>query len=296
VDRPLEHYALGVLAQIGQQLDQGEFPRVTNGGVVLPSNVPIRSSTLGTEHNYVFKSATRGSSAGSWQGAAGGQRTSSGPRTPGSAAPLLGTAVPANYESELSAIREAYPDAQLHADDHGYWLTARSSVLEGLAKAAQFYIAVAPNWSSVRSWAFWTHPVMYPEWIGPRHTNFFDGSICAFEPSDETWRYGDSFVSLLDLYTVWALRHLHLQILGRWPGYQAVHRPIERLLELRDDEYCGCAATSRLYGQCCKAKDSSVSHVREAVQFALSPRCPPRLLVASVIGAKRLPRIADVIL
>lgn len=294
--RPLEQSAFRVLTQIGQQLDQGRFPRVMNGGVVVPSDAGIHPSTLGTEHNYVFRPAERGPSARSWQRAAGRQRTSSGPRTPGSTAPLLGAAGSENHESELSEVREAYPDAQCQDDDHGYWLIVRSTVLEGLDKAAQFFVAVASGWFAVRGWAFWTHPVMTPEWIGPRHTNFFDGSICAFEPSDETWRYGDSFVSLLDLYTVWALRHLHLQILGRWPGYQAVHRPVERLLELRDDEYCGCGTTSRLYGECCRAKDRSVSHVREAVQLALSPRCPPRSLVTSAIAARQLPRIADVLI
>lgn len=291
----LQHGTVELLAEIGRQLDQHLFPRVMNGGVVVPSDVDVLSSTLGKENERVFKSATRRSAAGSWPRAAGWQRSSSRSWTPSASAPFLGAAAEESREAKLGEVRQAYPGALTQSDDYGYWLFVPSAVLDGLQRHVMFAIAVASAWSIVRSWAFWMHPLAIPEWIGPRHTNFFDGSICAFEPSDETWNYGDSLVSLVDLYTVWALRHLHLQVFGRWPGYQAVHHPIERILELRDDEYCGCGTTTSLYGQCCKAKDRSTSRVKDAVQFALSPRRPPRSLLDYVQRAKALPRIVDVL-
>jgi len=57
------------------------------------------------------------------------------------------------------------------------------------------------------------------------------------------------------MYTLWALRHEHLRVFGRWPGYQSVPLAYERLEELRDDEHCGCNRSERLYKDCCKGKD-----------------------------------------
>jgi hypothetical protein len=175
------------------------------------------------------------------------------------------------------------------------WLLSESAILDGLPQRALFVVGISFAWSMVRSWGFWVSPLETVRWIGPRHTNFFDGSICAFEPADGTWDFGDSLVELLDLYTVWALRHLHLQALGRWPGSQAVHHAIERILELREDEYCGCGGSGKKYADCCKARDSANSRIKDAVQYALTPRRPPRLLSQAVLDGSELPRFGDLL-
>jgi hypothetical protein len=135
------------------------------------------------------------------------------------------------------------------------WFLVPSRLLAGLSQPALFLVGVSYVRTAVRSWSFWRDPVVGPVWIGPRHTNYPDGSICAYEPSDSTWIFGNPLVELIDLYSVWALRHLHLRTFGRWPGAQAVHRPYERPLELNPEEHCGCGSQARSYAECCPPED-----------------------------------------
>jgi hypothetical protein len=137
-----------------------------------------------------------------------------------------------------------------------------------------------------RSWGFWFQGC----WIGPRHTNFPDGSICCFNFGDGTWFVGESLVALLDMNTVWAIRHLHLRFFGRWPGRQVAHYPYERTLELHDDELCGCGSSNR-YAECCKPADSKCDQVREAVSFAMMGplRSPPDAVRQFLTGAAPTP-------
>ncbi len=261
----------------------------------MPSETAVYPTTLGMEKENVVESRARRSEAGPWPRAAGWQRAAGRSWPSRQAAPVVSPAFQKQYEEELGAVRQAYPRTQLWHQGDGVWLLSKSAVLDGLRQHAIFLTGISFAWSMVRSWAYWSAPLALPVWIGPRHTNFFDGSICAFEPTDGTWGFGDSLVELLDLYTVWALRHLHLQIFGRWPGYQAVHYPVERLLELREDEYCGCGMTGKMYGECCKAKDAAKSRVADAVQFALSPRRPPGSVTKAVRTGDAPPLLANLL-
>lgn len=155
------------------------------------------------------------------------------------------------------------------------WLFAESELIEGLGRRAAFaiqlpYIAKKP----VRAWGFWTTGVS-KTWIGPRHTNFPDGSICAFEPRDRTWTLGNSLVTLVDLYSVWAVRHLYLEKYGKWPGRQSVPIAAERLLELGGNELCGCDHPRGTYGQCCKPSDKANTSGSDLLEFAIKTRKPP---------------------
>jgi hypothetical protein len=149
------------------------------------------------------------------------------------------------------------------------WLLTNSAVLNGLGKKATFLVAIPfdPR-LRVRSWGFWT-TVIGVRWIGPRHTNWPDGDICAYTPSDGTWKVGGSLVKLLDLNTLWALRHLHFEEFGRWPGYHSAPHPYERITELQDDEFCGCENSHRLYRDCCKVSDLAEDQARIALDFCL---------------------------
>lgn len=163
------------------------------------------------------------------------------------------------------------------------WLVAQSGLLYGSQRLATFVIGVAfAPALGIRGWGFWSSPFSHT-WIGPRHTNYPDGSICAFEPSDGTWKFGDSLVSLLDLYSLWATRHLHLERLGRWPGRQAAVDPYERLSEIRDDEFCGCERGDALYSECCKDSDSK--RRSEGVDFVRRTglRKPPKQILAFLL-------------
>jgi hypothetical protein len=151
----------------------------------------------------------------------------------------------------------------------------------------------------VRTWAFWTGLITTAAWIGPRHTNFPDGSVCAFEPADGTWAFGDSLVDLMDLYTVWVLRHLHLQTVGRWPGYQSVRLPYERILELRPDEFCGCEQSHLLYGGCCRNTDLARDRMADAMNFFFFSqgrlREPPASVLRFVHEGGEPPAVNDVL-
>lgn len=111
---------------------------------------------------------------------------------------------------------------------------------------------------------------------------------------------GDPIVKLLDLHSVWAVRHLHLQVFGRWPGPQAVHHPYERILELREDEYCGCAVGDKLYGECCRNEDLATNPIANAVSFFFfSGGClrePPEAVARFVRQEKEEPPRLDELL
>lgn len=246
---------LNLLKEIGALLDQNRFPHVYNGGFVKPSETTFHTQTLGKEKEHERQ---RRSSAGSWQRPARRQGA------PGPAAPVICASLRNKYEKELDEVRETYPGVKTWQQKEGLWLLTESALLRGLGKKATFLIAIpyfpAPY---AKSWGFWT-TAMYTQWIGPRHTNFPDGSICAFEPKDQTWEIGKPLISLLDLYSIWAIRHLHMATLERWPGRQSVHHPYERLTEIQDDEFCGCDISEKLYKDCCKPNDLALD--KEAIK------------------------------
>ena len=291
--------AKGMLREFGRQLDGIVFPRVTDGGFVLPSEPCQRSSTVGTEKKD-GASKQRRSEAGQGTRTSRRQGSAGGARTSGETAPLVVTGITDRYEQELHGVERAYPGAKSWRDEEGLWLITESALLHCLRRSALFLTGISAQLNCVRSWGFWQNPVALPSWIGPRHTNFPDGSICAFEPSDQTWVIGNSIVELLDLYTVWALRHLYLEVFGRWPGPQAVRWPYERLLEFRVDEQCGCGAPTKLYGECCLQKDLSRKRLPLAINFLAQTggghRRPPDAVVNFVrSGGRDAPRFAEVL-
>jgi hypothetical protein len=158
-------------------------------------------------------------------------------------------------------------------------LLVESALIHGLGRSALFLVVVPRDTRRrVTSWGFWGSLALPGSWIGPRHTNAPDGSICAFELRDGTWQQGDSLVKLLDLYSLWAARHLHMERYQRWPGYQSVQHTFERIVELRPDEYCGCSNSDKLYKDCCQSKDQKTSQLAAAIQYANSgfgSRLPP---------------------
>jgi hypothetical protein len=105
---------------------------------------------------------------------------------------------------------------------------------------------------------------------------------------------GDSFVTLLDIYSLWAIRHLHLEILGRWPGRQKARWPFERIIETRPDELCGCGSMER-YADCCRQADLHSDFNALRYEFLRDTqggtRKPPAELTAALEGKVPLPRI-----
>ncbi|HEB56393.1 MAG TPA: hypothetical protein ENI98_08830 [Gammaproteobacteria bacterium] len=279
------------LQDIGYQLDNNIYPVVKNGGVIMPCELSV-TSNMG-EETKDEKRTSRRSKTRAWK------RTTRRQRPSNKTTSLICTDIQTQYESELDAVYKAYPKTQVWYQQDGLILLTESEILFGLNRPATFLVVIpyAKN-LVVKGWGFWVGSIDI-DWIGPRHTNFPDGSICAFEPSDATWTKSDSLVELLDLYSFWALRHLYLKIYGRWPGQQAVQFPYERILELRSDEYCGCKQSDKLYAECCQRKDLKNNHVANAVNFILScsggHRKPPETIINFIHRQSNPPKIVELI-
>lgn len=286
------------LQQIGCQLDNYIFPRVKNGGIVMPSGPAVSSATLGVE-KHDAKSRQRRSEARPRPGSAGREGPPRGSWSARQTTPFVRKCIQTQYEDELDAVLEAYPGTQVWRQEEGLWLLTESSLLPGFQQRALFLTGISFARGIVRGWGFWSGCLINPIWIGPRHTNFPDGSICAYEPTDGTWVIGDHIVELLDLYTLWALRHLHLQVLGRWPGHQSVRHPYERILELREDERCGCGKTDKLYGECCRKNDMARNQLADAVSFVVHSggglRKPPVAVMMFIHEQIEPPRFRDLL-
>lgn len=283
-----------LLQTIGNQLDHQIFPLVKNGGIVAPSESAV-PSTLGEEKCYGHKrNAIRSEKA-----TPGGKGSAGGSWSPRQTAPVIGASLQARYEDELDAVHRAYPGTKVWRQDDGLWLLTESALLTGLREAAIFLTGISYSRAIVRGWGFWRGALGNLTWIGPRHTNFPDGSVCAYQPSDGTWAPGDHIVALLDLYTVWALRHLHLEVFNRWPGPQAVFHPYERILESREEEHCGCGQFHKRYGECCQAKDLARNRIADAINFFVLTgggiREPPSVIVRSVRDQSEPPQISNLL-
>lgn len=259
----------------------------------MPGETTVPREKLGKETENV-KRRKRRSATEPRQRAAGRQgqahRSGSSRR---SGPPVICASLQKQYAAELDAVQEAYPGTKVWHKTEGLWLLTESTILSGLGKKATFLTAIPYRQASTaKSWGFWTTAIS-AQWIGPRHTNFPDGSVCAFELRDETWVMGDSIVTLLDLYSVWACRHFHLETFGRWPGRQAVHHPFERLTELNDDEFCGCDGSGKLYRDCCKKHDLDEDRIALAADFRIhycdGLRSPPELISKFVRYGGELP-------
>lgn len=252
------------LQQIGRHLDRGIYPAVYHGGFVKPREdaIPI---TRGEEDHHERQTQRRPATE-PWQWAAGGQGASGGSGASDQATQIVRPDLQSQYSEELSAVQKTYPRTLAWQLREGILLLTESALIEDIDRSALFLTAVPyDDRKGVKSWGFWGSLTLPGPWIGPRHTNVPDGSICAFEPRDGTWRKGDSLIELLDLYSLWAVRHLHLEHYQRWPGYQSVGFPHERILELRPDEFCGCGQSNRLYRDCCLAEDRRISSLTAAM-------------------------------
>jgi len=249
-----------LLKTIGEDLDDDRQPLVHEGGVVMPGPASPSEFTPGEKGNgHVARQAEpRRSSAGSRPGTSRrGSAEGEGPTD--AAAPLVGQPglTPA-IQRDLRAAADAYPQMRVATAPRVAWLDTWVRPIPGLPRTA-YLLTQYPfeNRYPVRSWAWWDTGV----WIGPRHTNFPHGDICAYNREDQTWHRGASLVTLLDLHVVWIVRHMHLRRFGRWPGRQVLHTTYERLQEMRPGELCGCGSADR-YKDCCQPEDEQADPFR----------------------------------
>lgn len=289
-----------MLETIGRQLDSDIYPKVMPGGILALSdsasqNQPLSEKEVKHERPRQSRPEARSGARPSRRERQAGKCGAPNPTTS-----IVEPDLQVTYEEGLNAVREAYPGACVWHQPDGLWLLTESTILPGLQQRALFLTGIpfSPK-RVVQSWGFWFGaPLRYPVWIGPRHTNFPHGSICAFHPADNVWRPGDPITHLLALYTLWAFRHLHLKEVGRWPGKQVAHIPYERIMEFKEDEFCGCNQSDRYYRDCCWEKDQRLD-LMSAYQFYLrqtgGTRKPPESVINFIRFQKEIPRLDELL-
>ncbi|WP_150125015.1 SEC-C metal-binding domain-containing protein [Tsuneonella mangrovi] len=303
----IDEGVLSALRLIGVALDERRIVRVKNQGLVVLDTEPATTQ----EVDPIDEQQSQRPAAGTRQrtarrkGPPRRQGATSGSRSSG-AGSRLGSLV-SRYERQLGDVEEAYPGSKLLPDEDGLWLFAPSLILEGLGRRAIFLIAL-PDDPKVepRGWAFWEERGEL-RWIGPKHTNLFDGSVCAYaNAKDHMWYPGDDLRALLDLYSVWAVRHLHLELLGQWAGRQYAlldqngrPDPYYRLTQIDPKELCTCSS-GRRYGQCCMPSDLRVGILAAKVYFerrhggrGIGERKPPKGVVAFLNGEGPAPSLIE---
>lgn len=282
-----------MLREIGQNLDQNIFPQVENGGIVRPSDTATPLLNMGEVNDHAKPERQNRSKTRPRTRTTRRQREARWQGTTHNTSPVICSSLQKRYTDELDAINEAYPGTQVWHQKKGMWLQCPSALLPDTLHKAVFLCAIPFDpISRVRSWGFWYGCT----WIGPRHTNLPDGSICAFEPTDGTWMPGDSILKLLDIYTLWAVRHLYLLTFNRWPGAQVAHFAYERLTELKEDELCGCGSLNKRYGECCKPNDIKRDQIADAIKFITlggANRKPPESVIRFMNDRKNAPSILE---
>lgn len=221
------------------------------------------------------------------------------PRNARSTDALRGRALREIYEAEISDLREEYVSLTTFADPHGMWLSVCCDITLGLGKQAVLVIAL-PNVRGTMpiAWGFWLERGE-TTWIGPRHTNFPEGSICAFAPDDNAWNPGDSIRLLLAIYVEWTFRHAFLERFATWPGRQIDLGPTYRRLQFRPSEFCGCNS-GIIYRDCCFSSDFNrdlLLNSAEAMVMKndLRNRKPPQSIIRFMSRLQpQPPRICDV--
>ena len=94
----------------------------------------------------------------------------------------------------------------------------------------------------VRVWASWR------DGVRPAGDHVYpDASICAYMPGEWIWGR-DPLHVLVDWYTSWLAKSLHLQFLNRWPGRQHCSARVAMRRKMLD-EYCRCGGPKQ-YREC----------------------------------------------
>jgi hypothetical protein len=282
---------LDILRAIASDLDTGGTPRVCSGGVVLPDPdrwgiVEMGSFGKGDRNGFKGAASRSGRSAAGTGTGTAGQGSTGSARTSGTAASQLGK--PRLIDAvvgQLEGAKRHYPALAWRFAPTCIWSHVWVRPIPTLWESVLFI-----TWHSTLractafTWAWWHHGIP----VGPRHTNWgadVGGSVCAYDKGDNI--PDDDFTLHLDLGSLWALRHTHLAIFGRWPGHQALHSSYERIAENGLEEFCGGCTSGRTYGDCCRARDLAMTPAERWRDFRKYFDSNSRRIPAPVIEFRR---------
>ncbi len=197
----------------------------------------------------------QGSAAGQgsarWQGTAGRQGATPDPEPAGS---YRGQPLIERYLRFRPEILLYYPQARFQTVEGGLWIMTQICPI-GRGGPLFWVCLFLPDNLVFGPKAFAFAEIgKSPRPVGPRHTNFPDGSICALTDDDDAWRPNDSPLVLLNLYAQWLVGQLFLEIEGYWPGPQVGLSAVYRSVEFLPPEWCHCGGEKR-YGECHSGAD-----------------------------------------
>lgn len=241
---------LPALQRVGASLDQGRSIRVLRGGLVVAEELHVNGDERKRDNET---HGTQGSAAGSRQRPAGWEGAARRPRPAGSLLQAGSGDFRNDFEESLPELRLNYPGTRIWDDEIGLWAAVPSFPL-GPDGPQAYLIAGLPFEATPKRqcWGYWKRGRRL-SWIGPRHTNFPDASICAFDDLG-AWRPTEGLSALFDIYSVWLACQLHLRVYERWPGPQHSINSYYRLKEFREGELCSCDS-GQAYFECHRPQD-----------------------------------------
>jgi len=246
---------LAHLRTVGVAIDGGQRPTVFDGGFV-----GFNKADESEVSSDVAQGKAHRSTAGSRQG-----RRARSRRAQAADHPFRSDALEEAHGAGFRILAQHY-QALAFEDRNGLWVAVSSRPLGQRGPEVHFLIAVpTDDLLSPRAWAF--------EMLGSRarlmslkHTNFPDASICAFPNGHWPWPNPDGLLGLVDIYVLWAVRKLHRDCFGWWPGPQVGPCAHYRLREFDEREHCGCGSNKR-YGACHMASDYLENPETAAAEF-----------------------------
>lgn len=275
------------LKAIGEALDTGQQAFVFDEGFVRLSDEP--------ESEVITDVA--GQKAGPQSRSRPGQRA----RTWGAQAardPFRSDALEAAYGTEFRILAQHY-QALAFEERNGLWIVVPSKPLGPQGPEVHFVVALPINKQiPPRAWAL-ERVGRSARFMSLKHTNFPDASVCAFPHGYVSWPNPEGILGLIDIFTLWAVRKLHRDLLGWWPGPQVGACSHYRLKEFDPREDCGCGSQKR-YGSCHMARDvleepkAAKAEFRRLFNCDFDDRIPPNAILDFARSRwKRTPSMAD---
>lgn len=263
VDADARAEALVLLQRIGEELDQHQTIRVFRGGVVQPStgcSSPHMLGEVSADEGTRKPAGSERPATGQGQGSAEGNPARARPGPPAGQV-LRERGVEPKLVADIEGATDAqdgYPQLRARLAGPIIWFEGELEPVPGLGRAARVRVAYPMDVTiHLHAWAWWKNG----KWIGPRHTNFGDGSICAYELTDRSWTRARPLVYYLDQVTGWITRHTYLAEFHRWPGQQVLHTARERLIQHQPGEICGACRSGCPYEECHKPADMQLSRL-----------------------------------
>lgn len=276
------------LEEVGRHIHAGGQPFVFDGGRVGLSQCDYEDNE-DEQRQAAFRPPARSRE---------GQRARSGPRAGARSYSdaFSSGALEAAFGTEFRVLVRQYKAVKFEEKD-GFWVVIKAKPFGFDGPQAHILLAVPSDRSILpKAWAFeavGTQPRAFP----PKHTNFPDGSICAFDPKRNVWNSSHGLLALVDHYAVWLVKSWHRTILGWWPGGQDGVCAFYRRREFVPNELCGCGS-GVAYGLCHRQADIQMPEADARQQFKnwfgcdyFERRVPDELLIAAKSSWRHLPEV-----